>query len=112
MLQKPKEKAYIIEKVGTGEKVLFDLASEAARYMGVTAQYMNQCKSSKMVCKGYRVKGWMKRFYMVGTKAGTFELCTAEDGEFRVVGKRERMDYEEARVVKDATELCMNGESL
>ena len=48
----------------------------------------------------------------MGTKAGTFELCTAEDGEFRVVGKRDRMEFEEVRVVKDATELCINGESL
>lgn len=112
MLRKPKEKVYVIEKVGTGEKVLFDLASGAAKHMGVTVQYMLRCRRNKEVCKDYRIKGWTKRFYMVGTKAGTFELCTAQAGRFWVVGKRDWMEFEDARVVKDATELCINGESL
>ena len=112
MLRKPKEKVYAIEKVGTGEKVLFDLASEAARHIGVTVQYMLKCRRANEVCKEYRIIGWTKRFYMVGTKAGTYELCTAQAGRFWVVGKRDWMDFEDARVVKDATELCINGESL
>lgn len=112
MLGKPKEKVYVIETVGTGEKVLFEAAGKAAEHIGVSVQHMQRCRRTGRVCDGYRVTGWRKRSYLVGTKVGTFELCNVENGGFRVVGKGGWIRFEDARVVKDATDLCMNGESL
>lgn len=112
MLSKPKEKVYVIEMVGTAEKLLFDLAREAAEYVGVSPQHMQRCRNDNKVCGDYRIIGWKDRSYLVGTRMQTFELCWVRGKRFKVVGKNSFIEFGDARVVKDATELCIKGESL
>ena len=104
-----KEKCFVVERVSDRQdKVLFDTAKEAAEYIGMSPQYMRMCKKENRRCGEFCIVGWKSRFYLVGTKMGTFELCKVSGGRFCVVGKQVFIEFKDTRVVKDATELCIS----
>lgn len=94
----------------TGRMSFYRGCAEAAREMNVTRQYLQKCIKSGGLCKGFKVKGPVRRFFLIKTTDGRYRLCLRKFNAWVVAGS-------ETEVIPDSlmeswidvSETCYNG---
>lgn len=94
----------------TGRLEFFLGRSEVAEKMGVSRQYVQQCERDGRSCRGFKVKGPVRRFFLVKTTDGRYRLCLRKFNAWVVAGS-------ETEVIPDSlmeswidvSETCYNG---
>lgn len=109
-----KDKCFVMENLSLGIQEIFKSQSDAAKYIGVSRQYIGMCKKKNDVCRGYKVVGAKSRFYLIKTTEKKFEICTMQSKlrKFIPVNNNEmEIPFRYVLSAIDATELCLNGKN-